>query len=277
MTERLEPKEITGSVHGKYHFLGVKYDKKDDSKKKVIKVCKYMNLKNAESCIENQSLWFASPSSWMDPYERIFHKGNFSEAGFKLTTTPSHVLATCFTPTTSCEASWKVYLYGKDQGKEGLCVQFVFDFEKLRNELAEQMPQEKEIYEGRVIYKTTRTINTLRTKGSEIFNRFFKNPSIGLETYLSLLLIKRPAFQYEDEIRLFLIGLHKDDYYSFKCDLSKCIDHIVVDENITELQLMEFKNLCKRHKIKEGKIKTHNLYIYDENEPLFLNNKNSKK
>ncbi len=225
-----------------------------------------MDLETAEKCLENGTIRFIEPKSWKDPYEKLFYCANYKkELGWKKNM-PT-LLATCITPTTSCEAAWKVYTYGESEGKKGLCTQFVFDFEALRKELLANIPSGLKMYEGEVTYRQTSTIKKLRTKKTDLFKRFFSS-ELNIETSLSLMLIKRPAYRYENEIRLFLYTENESyqfgknnqcEYVDIKIDFAKCLKKIVVDEKATKEQLSIISNLAK-----ELKIKTIGHRLYNE-------------
>lgn len=258
-SNRLEPRSIRENYHGtnRYYILGNK------CREEI--VCKYMDLETAEKCLENGTIRFIEPKSWKDPYEKLFYFANYKkELGWKKNM-PT-LLATCITPTTSCEAAWKVYTYGKTEGKKGLCTQFVFDFEALRKELLANIPSGLKMYEGKVTYRQTSTINKLRTIDSYLFKRFFSS-ELNIETCLSLMLIKRPAYRYENEIRIFLYTeneshqfkkYNSSKYIDIKIDFAKCLKKIVVDEKATKDQLSVIKNRVKKLNIKTTKHKLYN-------------------
>lgn len=239
-----------------------------------------MDLETAEKCLENGTIRFIEPKSWKDPYEKLFYCANYKkELGWKKNM-PT-LLATCITPTTSCEAAWKVYTYGKAEGKKGLCTQFVFDFEALRKELLANIPSGFKMYEGEVTYRQTSTIKKLRTKKTDLFKRFFSS-ELNIETSLSLMLIKRPAYRYENEIRLFLYTENesyqfeennKCKYIDIKIDFAKCFKKIVVDDNSKEDQLSIIKDRAKELNIETIKHKLYN----EVTQPCFLDPKKDRK
>lgn len=271
--DRLEPRKVqTENFGGKYKILTKNVCKE-------VTVCKYLNLETAEQCIKHGTFRFMEPTSWADPYERMFYCADYKKE-LDFPENRPKMVAQCITPSTSCEAAWKVYTYGAKEGKKRLCVQFVFDADKLREELAKDIPGGYTIYEGGVTYRLTNTIKKLRTKHSDLFNRFFSS-SMNLLDWLSLMLIKRPAYKYENEVRLFLCPQDcetdkrifkendkKQSYYDIHIDYDKCLKRIVMDENITYTEMREFQRLCKENDV-HCKIKIHGLYDEIES-PVFI-------
>lgn len=234
-------------------------------------LCKYKNLKDAEQWIENGTIRFVEPSSWNDPYEKLFYEADLKkelEIDFS-----QKVLAFCVTTKMSNEAAWVVYKYGKKYTmKEGLVVQMVINQQKFRrmlSEFAHKNPAVK-LYEGRVNYKCKNTITRIRTKTDVLHKKhFFPSNGFNINHFLSLLLIKRKAFDYENEIRYFLIvedeSLCKKDmyghlYFDLSIPLADCLTKVVIDheaEKENAADITSFEEICKKNKIKYT---YHNLY-----------------
>lgn len=271
MSETLTPRKITKypGIDEGFYIIGSRCNEE--------KICKYTTMARFKEWLETGKIPFSEPSKWLDPYERLFYNADYQgELGIDF---KCKLLAFCMTPTTSCEAAWKVYKYGNGpkDGEKGLCVQLVFDYAKLRKCLAEaiaKMPEYK-LYEGKVTYRATKTIRRLRKIGDEIHNRFFHDKrNFGLKEFLSLMLIKRPAYQYENEIRFFLT--YKDGLEIKETGISiewhKCLNHIVVDEDAYKSSntFEKFEQLCKKHHVYV--LKKHNLYDDSGIAPAFANN-----
>lgn len=172
------------------------------------KIYKYINLDSAILCLSNKSLRFVQPSEWQDKYEMRFYKANYAKLGLELSQHPS-LYACCFTTEKMSEAAWKVYAK-ESAGLGSHCVKFEIQIEKLRdilNAFAEK--NDCTIYESRMIYSLTDDeINKLHKVTSPLYRILFEN--FKLESYLTLLSIKRPAFTHESELRFFIIPKKKD-------------------------------------------------------------------
>lgn len=165
--------------------------------------------------IGNQKIRFVEPPYWDDQFESRFYNANYKKVNNNQNYTPK-LYATCFTPRKESEPAWQIY----NRGKEGLgkrCVQFKFNRIKLRQELVKNL-KNCTIVEGVVEYKSRYEIEHLhfsldeKGKPNESYQTYFSNFS--LDNYISLLLLKRTAFEHEQEVRIFII--YDDDKLSKK-------------------------------------------------------------
>lgn len=188
------------------------------------KIYKYINLDSAILCLSNKSLRFVQPSEWQDKYEMRFYKANYAKLGLELSQHPL-LYACCFTTEKMSEAAWKVYAK-ESAGLGSHCVKFEIQIENLRdilNAFAEK--NDCIIYESRMIYSLTDDeINKLHKATSPLYPILFKD--FKLESYLTLLSIKRPAFTHESELRFFVIPQKKDV-------VDKPLDIVIPWEEIT--------------------------------------------
>lgn len=183
------------------------------------KFYKYMSLENALMCLKNGNLWFVEPPVWEDKYEQDFYLATIK--GNKCSPNNPIAYATCLTNTKRSEAAWKIYAYEK-QGLASRCVQFVINRAKLRKALInanykdtrglQPLKNDYDIYEGVVSYLDETIIKELPKKqitrnGKRVQNRLHHIyfDTFTFEKYLNLLLLKRTAFQHENETRLFLV------------------------------------------------------------------------
>ncbi len=180
-------------------------------------IYKYMDMQTAISCLENGNIRFSQPTEWPDKYEQHFYTANYENVTTNLDDTPGF-LACCFTINKISEASWKTYTYGKT-GIEGICVKFKLSRKELRINLLKNNTI-KEIYEGFMNYSLSdQDIQSIHRKGpkthyDEVFGRGFSR-----HHYLSLMLLKRVAFEYEKEFRFIVI---KDIIERKKLEKSCC-------------------------------------------------------
>lgn len=190
---------------------------------------KYMSLNTAITALEQNTLRFCVPSSWSDPYESRFYDADYKNV-VGANSVNRELYACCIAKNSSSEAAWKMYT--NDYTKNP-CVQFVICIGQLRKFLENYADQNNcSLYEGEVSYLKDSIINTFHLKSSSYYDMFFKD--FDLIKYLNLMLIKRPAFEYEGEIRYFLQsnvpGCTKD-FVDVTIPWTLCIKKIVVSDN----------------------------------------------
>lgn len=159
-------------------------------------LCKYRPLDRALEELEGRKLWFANPETWTDPYESYFLNNSFNDHDCVL---KNRVWATCFTTRGRSEAQWKAYT-----DKE-LALMLELDGAEFIDEVAKSVGDDATIYVGKVQYVPTGRIQ--KSKCWEILGITQAEAARLSEEELSvrLMLIKRLPFQYENEIRLFIV------------------------------------------------------------------------
>jgi len=159
-----------------------------------------MQFERFVSSVNSKELIFVSPDTWKDPFERRFYKTDYSSVGYNR----PDIACMCVTSKSSTneEASWKMYINPSDKALR-LTIDFV-EFCKLLDEFA--IKNDCKVYIGNVIYELKKDeITSLHKKvSSPNYNDFFPVP-FSLENYLSLMLIKRVAFEFENEVRIFIV------------------------------------------------------------------------
>ena len=148
--------------------------------------------------------WFSNPESWNDPFEKYFLNNSFKDKDCPL---KDHVAVACFTTKTASEAQWTVY-----SNKE-LAVQIRFGWDGLVAGLKDYKDDDHLVYIGKVQYIDTRTITkkelskVLGVSDDEIQQIKDRDP---YELYARLLSVKRPAFSYEEEIRIMIVSIKNE-------------------------------------------------------------------
>jgi len=160
---------------------------------------KYMQFERFISSVKNKELIFVSPDTWKDPFERRFYKTDYSSLGYSR----PDIACMCVTSKSSTneEASWKMYINPSDKALR-LSIDFV-ELCKILEDFANK--NDCKVYIGNVIYELKKDeITSLHKKiSSPIYSDFFPTP-FSLENYLSLMLIKRVSFEFENEVRIFI-------------------------------------------------------------------------
>lgn len=231
-------------------------------KSKVRNLYKYMDLETALICLKNRTIRFVQPSEWPDKYERHFYHADYTDLTDDYTVTPI-VWACCFTTSKMSEASWNTYRYGK-QGLGNKCVKFQISRSKFR-EFLRNDNRVKFTYEGFMDYSLSdNDIQRIHLKTSALYPSIFSG-SFTLDKFLSLLLIKRSAFKYENEFR-FLITLKgdaEDKAIFIPIEWGELIDKIEVDKDMTDMEIDVLKTYLKQANVKKrviDSITKSNLY-----------------
>lgn len=158
-----------------------------------------MPLDRFVTSVNKNEFIFVSPSTWKDPFERLYFNVDCSSHGYET----ENIACLCVSDKSSTneDASWKAYA---DKGEKAvrLAINKVLFLEKLE-EFAKKNGYE--VYIGKAQYwLEKKDIMNLYKPGSPYHNLFFPMPMKRMH-YLSVMLLKRSAFSYENEIRIFLV------------------------------------------------------------------------
>lgn len=178
---------------------------------------KYMSLEAALLSIENSNIRFIEPSSWDDAYESRFYNADYHNIANGSANSPK-LYACCMTSKNENEAAWKIYSHNAS-GLASRCVRFKISKSKLRLSLASNL-RNCTLYIGPVEYKRRWIIDNIDKRqdpqgNPTEYDKYFKYFS--LDNYINLLLLKRPEFDHEKEVRMFIIepnSAYQDKYWS---------------------------------------------------------------
>ena len=230
---------------------------------------KYMDLETALICLETKSLRFAEPSLWQDNYESRFYNANYSAIleGRDETDICPLIYSTCLTGKKNNEAAWKIYTYGK-VGLGARCVEFTLSKFDLRKELISSL-NDFSIYEGLVSYVWEGDVDNMHQQTIRINKKNEANPWYELfftafdkTKYLNLMLLKRDAFEHEQETRIMLVpntpttakgkrhvkngekiyGNHKD----VTIDWGKIIKEVRYSDSCTDVEIKLSKDAVRK-------------------------------
>ena len=207
------------------------------------RVFKYMTIEAFLSSIYCESWRFFEPSKWNDKYEERFYCANYLIPGAAGNT--PQLYATCITREKNSEAAWKVYSNG--QGLGAHCLQLELDIAELRKQIKAQGYR---LEEKKIVYLNENVILKLHDKDNQYYKKYFSN--FTLNSFLNLLSLKRDAFTYEQEIRLFIIpdkqgkrnSNKKADSEDVKIDWSKVIIRVRVDKKCSDAELTTIQRAC---------------------------------
>ena len=155
---------------------------------------KYIPLGYLYDYISNDRITFVSPSTWNDPYETRYYQLDYKKIGYN---EPS-IFCMCLTDKQSQneDAMWIRYARpGDEMVKINLVIEDLLDLLEAQGE-----KMDFNTYIGEVIYISKTGITGITKKNSIFFPKNFD-----IEHYLTLMSLKRGAFAYENEIRIFIV------------------------------------------------------------------------
>lgn len=208
------------------------------------RVFKYMTIEAFLLSIYGRSWRFQEPSKWDDKFEQRFYCANYKIAGAAGNT--PQLFATCVTKAKNSEAAWKVYAHG--QGLGAHCLQLEIDIVELRLQLK---ASHHKIVEKQVEYKDERYILELHKKRSKNYSTYFGHFSFN--KFIDLLTLKREAYMYEQEVRLFVIPdmtnstrnkWKKAQPLDIPVDWKRIIKSVRIDKNCSAGELKAIQQAC---------------------------------
>jgi hypothetical protein len=210
-------------------------------------VYKYVDMEGFIKLLKTGIL-FKEPSLWNDPYEKLFYNAKYNN--IDINSTPHPIYACCFTTGEETEASWKQYL--GNTGLSSRCVRIKIKYNGLLSQLEKYAKEQNcKVYVGAVTYRVTEQDMELLLENGTKLNSFWMTKFL-LKNYLSLLLLKRPAFYNEKEIRIMVVP----ERGSAKCNNNKifigCSDdfsEIMLSPDSTDEELEFIECLCRHNRI----------------------------
>lgn len=190
---------------------------------------KFLPLERALNLLNRKTLWFSNPEIWPDPYEKRFINAKYD--GSSKFSWKGRVFCACFTNNSTSEASWNAYSNGE------LCIQFTFNRAELIEILNAYSMKNKscQIYFDKVEYMQTKFINKPLLKipfnpklssGATTRSREFK---------ARMLLLKRKAFEYEQEFRAIIVKEKVTKELGIELsipDINRLIEKITIGPNV---------------------------------------------
>ncbi len=176
---------------------------------------KYMPL----SRVCKNSVTFVSPSSWEDTFETRYYKADYHNIGFS----EPDIYCLCLTSkqATNEAAMWKMYAQAGEE-----MVKVRFNINNLLDSLESAAKQYGfDVYMGEVMYISAEEIRKKITQSNLKF--FPKHTAFSLVHYLTLMSLKRLAFSFENEVRIFIVPAE-----NCRCELPanrlpiNCVNHI---------------------------------------------------
>lgn len=201
---------------------------------------KYMPLEYALEMLNNKHLWFANPAIWKDPFEKKFVDANFKDRKTsKIVRFPwaNRVFCLCLTQTATSEAYWNTYI------RANIGIAFKFNRAALLDALKAHSGKYG-IYIGKVEYMKTSSIN--KTISNIPFSPAIAHNLSDPRFNARLLLLKRNAYKYEDEIRVIVVkdkSTTEQGIYLPYADNTTLIDSLSLDPMVGPQTTALLKNI----------------------------------
>ena len=222
---------------------------------------RYINLESFITNMREKCWRFSEPSIWEDEYEKRFYCADYTSV--QTGDAPRKVFASCTTQKKDSHAQWIVY-----KGNGGLkqrIIELKLDFVKLSKQLNSFAQQKGYLFEERFVdYMSKNDIDSIHKKSNGYYNKYFS--PFSLKNYLSLLSLKRDAYDYEKEWRLFMVPdpavidramkTNDADSINISIDWSEIIEGIRIDKNCSDDEAFIFEEICRRRGI----------YAYNKNQ-----------
>lgn len=206
-------------------------------------IYRYMPLNSAIKSLENNTIHFGSPMFWKDPFESHFYHPELilpDEINFE-----TALSALCVTSNPHCEAAWRMYT---DDPVENPCVCFKIYIGQFRHYIDKFAYTHKlNVYEGKVSYELPeKRLKSIGKPKNHLTDIFFHN--FDFEKYINLMLLKRPDFKYEEEIRFLISGVEsgKEDLF-IPIPWSQCLYSIILPPNATTNQINKIKRALEEN------------------------------
>ena len=230
----------------------VNLNKADFFKKRLYRFITVSKLKN---CLIDNEICFSRPEKWKDPYENYYLNARYKwKRNDMLLPAKGNVFCLCFTERYNSEAYWLTYA-PKEDG-----IRMEFNKFKLFNKL--NRLRKVDVYIGKVIYQNQTSFANIPKVSQELkldiskLQKEIKSGQIDTEQ-IKLMLIKRKAFLYEEEIRIFIIPKEaiKDKTFNLAIDLKDVITKCHLDPRFDETNCtITARELINLYGIDEAKI-----------------------
>jgi len=180
------------------------------------------------------------PSKWQDPFENFILRAD-------------RVYGQCWTLQAASDAMWRIYSPNAD------AVRIRSTVRRLLESLNEDRGStaHTEAFIGRVRYLDSQK---LMSYAKTIHGKAHRDPAV----LASTLLVKRPAFKHEREVRLVLVPQvshdNESDLFSYRVNPRQLIDQIMIDPRVSASKAISVKARIRRMTNFSGAIKRSLIY-----------------
>jgi hypothetical protein len=218
------------------NYLNIRASERDSFVYRIISIQRLFEL------FEEGRNVLVSPKTWEDPFENFILRSD-------------HIYGQCWTLQSASDAMWRIY------SPAGDAVRIRSTMRRLLESLIQSRVPivQSEVYIGRVKY-----LNNEKLMGfaKMVFRQSSSHSSARI--LASTLLVKRPAFRHEREVRLLLVSQEpkrpSGDLFSYEVDPNFLIDQIMIDPRMSFSEGKSLKEKIRRTTRFHGSIKRSLLY-----------------
>ena len=212
-----------------------------------LRLSRYMRFSNVEEILGGQ-LRFDIPTRWADPFEKLFYKDSITIDSKKF-----YVACLCFIIDANDgeESLWHVHgdICTKKGDISDYRIRATFNIQALCNSLSKGNP-------GVTFYFAPIDYSFNREQILQQYHNRMITPYSSIEEYIDDLLIKRKAFSYEHEVRLFAVSEEplkniSDDFCFFNLKKAKSI---ITSITLPPIPITSSYNKQQYHKDLESKL-----------------------
>lgn len=201
---------------------------------------KFMSLSHSINSITNDTLWFSNPKKWKDPWESYFIECAFDkdQKPFEFPI-KNRVFACCFSTVGRSENQWRMY------SEDNISIMFEIPLKNLIDSL-EPLTSKYDVYVAKAAYLPTHVLKNLDVP-TILSSANFPTPNDDVEKALLLMSCKRLAFQYESEVRVFLVPKVQDKLDGLEENVAlKSITNSYTVSPLIDIELQEtIRNIIK--------------------------------
>jgi hypothetical protein len=234
-----------------------------DSLKKDRCVYRITTLERVKELFLTRQNVLVAPRLWDDPFENFILSSPVRLKSGEIMEYPFHesVYGQCWTLHKASDAMWRIY------ASNGNGVRIRSSVETLGRLFEQAHPEHTDTRccVGRVRYLTS-------SKMRKVANTTFDDFGIGMDKLFGSLLVKRPAFSHEKELRLLYLEIDdtklKSDTYSYSVDPHQMIDQIMFDPRMSYKEFEHVKTDFQQSTGFRGRILRSLLYAAPKREIL---------
>ena len=200
------------------------------------------------------------PKLWEDTFENFTLKSKLKLPNGDEIELDTHerVYGQCWTTSRASDAMWRIY----SPDKRGIRIRTTIDKLLSSLDIANVGVEMTESCIGKVDYISEAKITEQAKKA------FSDSGQVTFGSLFSSLLVKRKAFEHENEIRLIHLdwgySLPKNDIYSYDIDPHELISQVMIDPRISYEEFQKIKIAIKKSTGYQGDIKRSLLYRLPE-------------
>jgi hypothetical protein len=210
---------------------------------RIVGLCRLYDLFQHEQNV------LVKPERWDDPYENL--RAQLQPSGSQY-----HCYGQCWTLQRASDAMWRIYSPGPVKEPDKRAVRIRSTIRKLLESLIRSGDSTDVAFIGRVRYLSTPKLTA--------YVREACTPYSSARSAAETLLVKRPAFKHELEVRLLLISSNdanaESGLYRYDVDPNALIDQIMIDPRVDDAAAEALKAEIRSKTQFRGEIKRSLLY-----------------